>query len=159
MRAANLTPLLVRARDAGLSLRAEGGFIVATPKARLEPELRDEMARRKAELLVELTWDEGAAVALLEGAAEFLEAPCRRAGLREGVPWRVQQDLLEALPDGNRLVEAHVARDMGAYRIAVREWVQETRAALLNIEQARALYLPSDSLVSPRTMMREGATV
>ncbi len=153
MRAANLTPLLVRARDAGLTLRAEDGYIVATPKARLEPELREEIVRHKAGLLEALRWDEGEAGALLKAAAEYLEEPCRRAGLRGGVPWRVQQDLLEALPDGNRLLDAHVARDMFAYRIAVREWVQETRAALRDIKRARALYLPTASPSSARLMM------
>ncbi|MDP9476476.1 MAG: hypothetical protein M3R38_12470 [Actinomycetota bacterium] len=144
MRAANLTPLLVRARDAGLSLRAEGGCVVASPRALLAPELREEIARHKAGLLEVLRWDEDAAVALLKAAAEYLEDAYLRAGSPD-------------LPE-DPFLDAHAARDMFAYRIAVREWVQETRASLREIERARALYLPKASPSSPTPVM-EGATV
>lgn len=120
MRAASITPLLLRARDAGLTLRAEDGYVVATPKARLTPELRDEIALHKAELLEVLVWDEEAAVALLRAAAVYLNEPYLRAGSPD-------------LPE-ERFFDAHVARDMFAYRIAVREWVQ---AALREIERVQ----------------------
>ncbi len=139
MTAANLTPLLVRARDAGLSLRAEDGYIVASPKARLTPGIGAEIARRKAELLAVLRWDEDAAVALIKAAAEYLDDAYLRAGSPD-------------LPE-DPFLDAHAARDMFAYRIGVREWVEETRAALREIERARDLYLPTASSSSARLMM------
>ncbi len=141
MRAANLTPLLVRARDAGLSLRAEDGCVVASPRGRLTPELGAEIARHKAGLLAVLRWDEDAAVALLRAAAEYLDDAYLRAGSPD-------------LPE-DPFLDAHAARDMFAYRIAVREWVQETRAALREIERARGLDLPKASPSSHR-LMKEG---
>ncbi len=144
MTAANLTPLLVRARDAGLSLRAEDGYIVASPKARLTPGIGAEIARRKAELLAVLRWDEEAAVALIKAAAEYLDDAYLRAGSPD-------------LPE-DPFLDAHAARDMFAYRIAVREWVQGTRAALRDIERTRAFDLPAASPAS-HTPVMEGATV
>ncbi len=134
MTAVNLTPLLIRARDAGLSLRAEDGDVVATPKGRLTPELRDEIVRRKAELLEALRWDEAAAIALLKDAAAYLNGPLQIAleHLEETDRRAVYSDLPE-----DHLVEAFEARDMFRYRINVRLWVQKAKATLREAEECR----------------------
>jgi hypothetical protein len=58
-------------------LRAEDGYIVASPKDKLTSELRAELRRHKPELLELLMWDEEAAYRLLKDAwayiAEFHE--------------------------------------------------------------------------------------
>lgn len=148
MRAGNLIPLLLRARDAGLSLRAESGFIVATPKARLTPELGAEIARHKAELLGVLAWDQDAAYALARKALAYLNQCHQRAGAPDFS--------LEPLDEPERRIDAACeGRDMFAYRIATREFVQ---AGLREIERARALDLSAASLDSPIPVM-EGATL
>jgi hypothetical protein len=117
MRAASLTPLLLRARDAGLTLAADRGDLVITPRSALTPEIRAELLANKAELLDLLTWSEPVADALLKDAAAYLaefffEArtpDCHLAGL----------DAYEVAID-----EAFYEQDMFALRIAVRAWVQ-----------------------------------
>ncbi len=127
MRTVRLTPLLVRARDAGLSLRAEDGCIVATPKALLAPELRCELARHKAELLAVLAWDEDAAYDLARKALAYLNESHQRAGAPDFS--------LEPLDEPERRINAACEeRDMFAYRIATREFVQ---AGLRGIERAK----------------------
>ncbi len=49
MSGANLTPLLLRVRDAGLTLRADRGNLVFAPKDKLTPELRAELVVHKPE--------------------------------------------------------------------------------------------------------------
>ncbi|MDP9479071.1 MAG: hypothetical protein M3R38_25895 [Actinomycetota bacterium] len=143
MRAANLTPLLVRARDAGLSLRAEDGYILASPKARLTPEIGAEIARRKAGLLVELTWDEDAAYDLARRALTYLNEYHQRAGAPDFS--------LAPLDEPERRIDAACEeRDMFSYRVATREWVL---AGLREIERARALDLPKASPASPTPVM------
>jgi hypothetical protein len=127
MSTASLTPLLIRARDAGLTLRAEDGFIVATPKARLAPELRAEIARHKAELLGVLAWDADVAHDLARKALAYLNRSHQRAGAPDFS--------LEPLDEPERRIDAACeARDMPAYRIATRPWV---RAGLVEIERAQ----------------------
>ncbi len=143
MTAANLTPLLIRARDAGLSLRADDACIVASPRALLAPELRDEIVSRKAELLVELTWDEDAAYDLARKALAYLNEYHQRAGAPDFS--------LEPLDEPERRIDAACEdRDMFASRIATREWVL---AGLREIERARALYLPKASPASHTPVM------
>ncbi len=145
---ANLTPLLVRSRDAGLSLRAEDGCVVASPRALLTPELRDEIARHKGALLVELRWDEDAAYDLARKALAYLNDSHQRAGAPDFS--------LEPLDEPERRIDAACEdRDMFVFRIATREWVL---AGLREIERAQAFDLPSASPSSPTPVM-EGATV
>ncbi len=138
---ASLTPLLIRARNAGLSLRAEDGYyVVATPKARLTPELRDELARRKAELLEALVWDEDAACDLARKALAYLNKSHQRAGAPDFS--------LEPLDEPERRIDAACEeRDMFTLRIAYREWVQ---AGLREIERPkRARDEADESLAAP----------
>jgi len=139
--------------DAGLTLRAEDGYVVATPKGRLTPELRDEIARHKAELLEALRWDEAAAIALLRAAAVYLNGPLQIAleHLEETDRRAVYSDLPE-----DHLVEAFEARDMFWYRISVRLWVQKAKATLREAERARGLALPAVS--SPTPPLVKGAS-
>ncbi len=144
MTAANLTPLLVRARDAGLSLRVGGGYVVASPRALLTPEIGAEIARRKAGLLVELTWDEDAAYDLARRALTYLNEYHQRAGAPDDFS-------LAPLDEPERRIDAACEeRDMFSYRVATREWVL---AGLREIEWARALYLPKASPASPTPVM------
>ena len=154
MRAASLTPLLVRARDAGLALRAEDGCIVATPKARLTPELRDEIARHKPELLEALRWDEEAAIALLKDAASYLNGPCLR--VLERLDEIDQRAVYSGLPEG-QFVEPLVAQDMFWYRISVRVWVQEMMAALREASRAHGFASSSSSSSTPQ-LVKGGAS-
>ncbi len=139
--------------DAGLTLRAEDGYVVATPKGRLTPELRDEIACHKAELLEALRWDEAAAIALLRAAAVYLNGPLQIAleHLEETDRRAVYSDLPE-----DHLVEAFEARDMFWYRISVRLWVQKAKATLREAERARGLALPAVS--SPTPPLVKGAS-
>ncbi|MDP9480203.1 MAG: hypothetical protein M3R38_31835 [Actinomycetota bacterium] len=131
MTAANLTPLLVRARDAGLTLRAEDGYIVATPKARLEPELREEIVRHKAGLLEALVWDEDAAYDLARKALSFLNDSHQRAGAPDDFS-------LEPLDGPERRINAACEeRDMFVLRIAYREWVQAGLEGVKRAQRAR----------------------
>ncbi len=140
MTAANLTPLLIRARDAGLSLRAEDGYVVASPKARLTPELGAELAHRKAALLEALAWDEDAAYDLTRKALAYLNESHQRAGAPDFS--------LEPLDEPERRIDAACEeRDMFAYLIATREFVQ---AGLREIERAkRAMEKAAESLAAP----------
>lgn len=117
MRAASLTPLLVRARDAGLSLRAEDGYVVATPKARLTPELRDEIARHKAGLLEALAWDDDAAHALIKDALAYLNEFYLGADTPDC-------DLSAMHAPEAAIGEAFGDHDMHLLRVAVRRWVK-----------------------------------
>ncbi len=147
MSGATLTPLLLRARDAGLTLRAESGFIVATPKARLAPELRAEIGRHKAELLGVLAWDEEAAYDLARRAFMHLNRAHQRAGKPDFS--------LEPLDEPERRIDdACAERDMPAYRIATHQWV---RAGLAEINRAARQALPTASLDSPIPVI-EGAS-
>ncbi len=149
MRAANLTPLLIRARDAGLSLRVDDACVVASPRALLAPELRDEIAHHKAGLLEALVWDEDAAYDLVRKALAFLNESHQQAGVPDDFS-------LEPLDGPERRIDAACEeRDMFSYRVATREWVL---AGLREIERARALDLPTASPSSAR-LVNEGATV
>lgn len=107
MAAASLTPLLIRARDAGLSLGVEDGYVVVSPSARITPELRAEFLRHKPELVELLTWSEPVADALLADAFAYLS--------------EFFTDDPEAQVDA--VNEAFASRDMFRLRCAVREWV------------------------------------
>ena len=78
--AASLTPLLIRLRDAGLSLRVEDGYVVAKPKDRIMPEIRAELRQHKAELLEALVWDEERAYSLLRESQAYLHESYLGAG-------------------------------------------------------------------------------
>ncbi len=58
MSGANLTPLLIRLRDAGLIVEVEGDALAVWPVRALTPELRAELLEHKPELLELLTWSE-----------------------------------------------------------------------------------------------------
>jgi acetyl-CoA carboxylase carboxyltransferase component len=116
---------------------------VATPRARLTPELGAELARHKAGLLEVLAWDEDAAYDLARKALAYLNESHQRAGAPDFS--------LEPLDEPERRIDAACEeRDMFAYRIATREWV---RAGLREIERAQALYLPAAS-PSPPTLVK-----
>ena len=126
----NLTPLLKRAKDAGLSLRAEDDYIVAAPKENVTAELRVELRRRKPELLEVLRWDDDAARVLgryaLHHLAEFyLDAK--------------EPDFdIEVLHEPDAAVEAAwLDQDMFRLRLAVRSWVESGRAAFESLEKSR----------------------
>lgn len=123
----SLTPLLVRARNAGLSLRVKNGYLVVQPKELLTPELRVELAYHKPELLKLLVWDEKRAYALLEDAHAYIAASYTRAR-----PPDYALDVLDSHEE--KIDEAFAQEDMSALRIAVREWVE---AALRTFEAAR----------------------
>ncbi len=131
MRTASLTPLLIQARDAGLSLRAEDGCIVASPRALLTPELREKIARCKAELLEALVWDEDAAYDLARKALAFLNESHQQAGAPDDFS-------LEPLDGPERRINAACEeRDMFALRIAYREWVQAGLEGVKRAQRAR----------------------
>lgn len=113
MKAANLTPLLIRVRDAGLSVLVDAGDLEVWPVRALTPELKAELLRNKAELVELLTWSESKAHALLRDALAYLS----------------EFDIVEGLEAHEDAVnEAFAARDMFVLRIAVREWAQAGRA-------------------------------
>lgn len=114
MSGANLTPLLVRVREAGLTLRADRGNLIYRPKDKLTPELREQLLRHKPDLLELLTWRESTAHALLKDAMSYL-AEFYVAG----------SDLAALDPHEERIDAAFHDRDMFALRVAVREWKRE----------------------------------
>jgi TubC N-terminal docking domain len=117
-----LSKLLVRAREAGLTLRAENGYIEASPKSKLTPELKTELREHKAELLASLRWDEERAYTLIEDEVACLAKAYSKAGSPD---YNV-----EALKEPeDRINEAYAREDMFALRIAVREWVLAKRHA------------------------------
>ncbi len=113
----NLTPLLVRARDAGLTVRVDAGDLVVTPRAMLTPEIRAELLQHKPELVEALTWSESVAHTLLKDAMAYLAEFFIKSGSQAGC--------LVALDRHEDAIDAAVAEeDMFALRVAVREWVQ-----------------------------------
>ena len=129
--AASLTPLLVRARDAGLGLRAENGWIVVRPKELLTPELRADLARNKPELLELLAWDEERASVLLSDALACIAASHVRAGAPD-----FASDVLDGPEE--EINEAYAREDMFALRIAVRGWVEAALGAFEAASRSRA---------------------
>lgn len=117
MSAASLTPLLVRARDAGLTVRADAGDLEVSPAAKLTPEIRAELLRHKPELVELLTWSESAAEDLLKN------------GLAYATEFAVDQDLGAHQDHQDAVNEAYYAQDMFALRVAVREWARACVAA------------------------------
>ena len=118
----NLTPLLVRASEAGLRLRADAGDLVAVPRSQLTPKLRSELLAHKPELLEALAWNEAAADALLKDALAYLNEFYVKGG-------KPDFDLAALHDPEDRINEAFANRDMFALRITVREWVQAGLAA------------------------------
>ena len=117
--ATNLIPLLVRAHNAGLVLRADSGYIVARPKSRLTPELRSSLQEHKAEIIGLLQWDEQNTQVLLSAAMAYLNETYIQGGSPDFD--------VEALNDyKDRIEESYALGDMFALRIAVREWVDAT---------------------------------
>ncbi len=123
MSTAHLTKLLVRARSTGIALEPEDGSVRVSPKAKLSPELREDLTRHKAELSAYLRWNEEEAYVLWKGALSYL-APFY---LEAGFP----NFDLGALRELDAQIEDAFAReDMLVLRIAVREWVMTTRRAI-----------------------------
>lgn len=111
MSGANLTPLLVRVKDAGLTLRADRGNLIYRPKDKLTPELRAELLAHKPELLELLQWNEDVAFALIGDALAY-------------VAQRYRGEDTDALDEpGERIDDAFGVEDMHALRVAVRHYV------------------------------------
>ena len=120
--ATNLTPLLVRAHDAGLVLKEYSGYIEARPKSRLTPELRSSLQEHKAVIIGLLQWDEQNAQVLLSAAMAYLNEVYSQGGSPDFD--------VEALNDyENRIEESYAREDMFALRIAVRKWVEASMEA------------------------------
>lgn len=119
MSGANLTSLLLRVRDAGMTLRVreETGGLVYSPADRLTGELREELVSHKPELLELLAWRESVAHELLQDAMAYLAEFYIEAGSPE-----CELVGLDAYEDA--VNEAFAARDMFRLRVAVREWVE-----------------------------------
>lgn len=120
----SLTPLLIRVRDSGLSLRVreETGGLVYSPCSALIPELREELVAHKPELLEILTWRESTAHDLLKNAAAYLA--------EFYVDRRSPDCDLMDLDSHEEAIDAAIAgQDMFALRVAVREWVLVALAA------------------------------
>lgn len=113
----NLTPRLVRVRDAGLSLRVEEGCIVVRPKEKLTPELRAELSLHKPELLELLAWDEDSAYKLIKDAWAYIAEFHLKTGAPDFAP-----EVLDGPEDA--LEAAYRRQDMFALRIAVRVMAQ-----------------------------------
>jgi hypothetical protein len=121
MSAPPVTRLLLRARDAGITVRVDRGDLVVWPTRALTPELREELLRHKPDLLKALTWRESDAHALLQDAIAYLS--------------EFYVGGLDAHEDA--VNDAFHERDMFALRIAVREWVQARVAAYKARERDR----------------------
>jgi hypothetical protein len=119
---ASLTPLLVRARDVGLNLRAENGYVVVRPKELLTSELRVELRQHRPELLELLAWDEERAFALLQEALRYIAERHWSVGAPD-----LALDVLDGPEE--KINEAYAREDMFALRIAVREWVEAALGA------------------------------
>ncbi len=115
MRGKNLTPLLVRVRDTGLTLRVAVGDLIVWPEARLTPALRAELVKHKPALVELLVWSETEAHKLIKDTLAYLAEFYLEAGSPE-----CELSAMHAPED--RIDEAFVAEDMFALRIAVREW-------------------------------------
>lgn len=116
MRRKNLTLLLLKARDEGLTLQVDGDDLAVSPGGRISSELRKELVENKAELVELLRWDDGRACDLFRDALAYLAAEYIEAELPAILP-----DRLDGPEDA--IDEAYAASDMFALRIAVREWV------------------------------------
>ncbi len=117
MRATNVTPVLLRARDAGLTVRVDGDALEVGPRSRLTPEIEAELLANKAALIEALAWTEEAADALLADASAYLNEFYVKAD---------KPDLdLTALDELEARVDvAYAEGDMFTLRIAVRVWVR-----------------------------------
>ena len=121
--AASLTPLLVRARDVGLNLRAENGYVVVRPKQLLTSELRVELRQHRPELLALLAWGEERAFALVQEALRYIAERHRSTGAPDFA--------LDVLDGPEEMInEAYARKDMFTLRIVVREWVEAALGAL-----------------------------
>ncbi len=116
MSTAHLTKLLVRARSTGIALEPEDGSVRVSPKAKLSPELREDLTRHKAELSAYLWWDEEEAYVLWKGALSYLARSYHEAGSPDFD--------LEALHELDAQIDDAFAReDMFVLGPCVREWV------------------------------------
>lgn len=132
MKAANLTRLLIRARDAGLTVqvdKVDNGDLFVWPVRALTPELRAELLRYKPELLKLLTWSESTAHTLLKDAAAYLNEFYLEAG--------PECDLVGLDPHEAAIDAAMMESDMFALRCAVREWVRAGVAMFRSKERDR----------------------
>ncbi len=121
MSAAKLTRLLVRVRDAGLTVQVDDGDLVVWPSRALTPGLQAELLEHKPELLELLTWSESKAHALLKDALAYLA--------------EFDIEGLDTYEDA--VNEAFAARDMFSLRLAVRGWVRAGVAMFREMERAR----------------------
>ncbi|MDP9479869.1 MAG: hypothetical protein M3R38_30110 [Actinomycetota bacterium] len=112
--------------------------LLCEPASRLTPALRAAIRVHKADLLYDV---------LLADAVRFVAVERHVEGADPGAVLDAHGDAIDA---------AYLARDWAAFRAAIRAFAAAGRR---EAERARDLYLSSASLVSPRTMMREGATV
>jgi hypothetical protein len=117
MRATNVIPVLLRARDAGLTVRVDGDSLEVGPRSRLTPEIEAELLANKAVLIEALVWTEQAADALLDDATAYLNEVYVKAD-------KPDCDLT-ALDELEVHVDLAYAEDnMFALRVAVRAWVR-----------------------------------
>ncbi len=121
MRAASLTPLLLRVRDAGLAVRVDGDDLVVTPRFKLTPEIRADLLRHKPELVELLAWNEKVADDLLKDAFAYLK----------------EFFIEDPETHMDAVNEAFDKRDMFGLRIAVREWVSVRVAMFRATERDR----------------------
>jgi len=123
MRRKNLTHLLLKARDEGLSIAVTGEDLAVTPGGRISTELREELVAHKRELVEYLEWvsDEWACQLVREALA-YLAVEYIRAELPDYDP-----DLLDG-PE-RTIDEAYAGRDMFGLRVGIREWVEAGLAA------------------------------
>jgi hypothetical protein len=129
MRATNVTPVLLRARDAGLTVRVDGDALEVGPRSRLTPEIEAELLANKAALIEALAWTEEAADALLADATAYLNEFYVKADKPDLA--LTDLDELEA-----RVDVAYAEDDMFALRIAVRAWVR-AGVDLFGMQQAK----------------------
>jgi hypothetical protein len=105
-------PVLERIRQAGVSLRAEGDKIIASPKGAVTEELRALMRAHKAELLQEF-WQEYTDADLAEIDRLIVEL-CHLEG-------RSVEELDALLDERRRMAPVNVKKALAALRIATRE--------------------------------------
>lgn len=68
----NVTPVLLRARDTGLTVRVEDNALEVGPRFRLTPKIKADLLANKAALIEALAWTEQAADTLLADATAYL---------------------------------------------------------------------------------------
>lgn len=102
---------LDRLHKAGIRIRVDGDQLIATPKASITAELREEMRSHKSELLTALSW--GYTPADLKEMDKLLRELAHMEGWSD-------QELDARLSERQRMAPVNVPKTLGALRLAVR---------------------------------------